>query len=262
MDIEQNSLLVSQPEQPNIRSLNLSDAANSEATKLRRSVFEALVQYYPPNGKFSRQEKLAIKRFGIDEQTLQMESQRRRENDQKLVLTSRTISKGCPLTSLESTSFEYLRVRMEDGQIGLLVHPLHQKDGTIRLLHNYGALRILRQDIVLGGRTYMLLEARESSVTDTARNTIINESEPLAFEPDLVKHGLTVLSAPSWMGFSFCLAEQAITTRKLLVVHGVGTLLRAMSDLGVLNLVEEQEYFATSSPYSMMAVVALAPTIS
>lgn len=247
-------------EQVNIRSLNLSDAANSETTKLRRTVFEALVQFYPPDGKFSRQEKLAIKRFGIDEQTVRMESQRRREHNQKLVLTSRTISKGCPLTSLESISFEYLHVRMENGQSGLLVHPLHQKDGSIRLLHNYGALRILRQNIVLGGRTYMLLEAKESNIADTACNTTTHGSEPLAFEPDLVKHGLTVLSAPSWMGFSFCLAEQAITSRKLLVVHGVGALLRAMSDLGVLKLVEEQEYFATSSPYSMMAVVALAPT--
>ncbi|MBY0547402.1 MAG: hypothetical protein K2W95_08930 [Candidatus Obscuribacterales bacterium] len=262
MDIEQNPLPLSQPQPPNIRALNVSDAATSEATKLRRTVFDALVQNYPIDGKFSRQEKLAIKRFGIDEQTLRMESQRRRENEQKLVLVSRTISRGCPLTSIQSISFDYMQVRMVDGQIGLLVRPLHQKERTLRLLHSYGALKILRQSIALGTDTYMLLEARQCSDTATACNTTISEGETLAFEPELVNHGLTILSAPSWMGFSFCLAEQAITTRQLLIVHGVGSLLRKMNDIGVLNLLEEQEYFATTSPYSMMAVVALAPNSS
>lgn len=256
MDIEQNTVPVSQPPlQPNIRSLILSDAANSETGKLRRTVFDTLVQFYPPDGRFSRQEKLVIKRFGIDPETVRMESQRRHEHNQKLLLTSRTIAKGCPLTTLESISFNYIPALMENGQIGLLVEPLHRKERTMRLLHNYGAFQILRQNILVAGTTYMLLETK-SNLVDTTSSTTPPGDESMVFEPELIKHGITpLLSGPAWTGFSFCLAEQPLTARKLLVVHGVGTLLRALNKTGVLTIVEEQEFFATNSPYSMMAVV-------
>lgn len=231
------------------------NVVSAESAKLKRSVLEALVRYYPNNGEFSRQERLVITQLGIDAEEIKVLAQRRREEEHKLLLLSRTISKACPLTPIESLSFNYYPVSDSSGKTYLLVQPLHQKDHVVRGLHQCGAIKIVRQNIKFDGKSYLQIEAQGLTPTPLAK--IDREKASAMLDVGFKAHS----TDESWIGFSFCAAEHALTRRTCLVLHGVGTLLRTFSRTGAVTLSEEQEYFDTNSPYSMMALVLLPASI-
>ncbi len=258
METQQNTQRV-QPSQKGVK--NEIPGRWNEHDELKDTISQTLKRFYPQNGIFSLQQRLVIRRFEIDVETLNGTFEGTEADQQKLWLTARTISKACPLTSMESVSFHYFLVEQPNGRKAMLAHVLHNKANVLRRLHQYGALEILRQNIRLGNQEYFLLD-----LGDDVGGICRQENQTLFMGPgsdepsqsELEAYGLKLITLqPAWTGFSFCLAEQSVSRKKCLVVHGVAKLLHTLNGLHLIKIVDEQAYYDCGSPYSLTAVLEL-----